>query len=421
MKQIKAEIITIGDEILYGQIVDTNSQWICTHLDELGIKIVRKVTIGDIESHILNSFSAAEKEADLILITGGLGPTNDDLTKPCLAKYFNSKLVMHEEALAQLKGFFDKRGFELNDLNRKQAELPDNCTMIPNPLGTAAGMWFEKGGKVFISMPGVPHEMKNMMLEELLPRVREFFKPEEIIHKLIKTAGIGESWLAEKIEDWEKTLPEHIKLAYLPSPGIVKLRLTGSGKSAEVLENEIDAEIERLKPYAGKYIFGYNKDTLEEAIGEILKSRNQTLAVAESCTGGFLSHQITSIPGSSDYFKGGIIAYSNEIKVSQLGVLRDTIQKYGAVSEETVAEMANRVREKYNADIGIATSGIAGPGGGTPEKPVGTVWIAYADGEETHTRKLQLVQDRLVNIRYSTVGAATLAWKSLKQKIENGV
>ena len=421
MKPINAEILTIGDEILYGQIVDTNSQWICSKLDELGIKIVRKVTVGDIESHILESFASAEKEADLVLITGGLGPTNDDLTKPCLAKYFDSEIVMNEEALAQLKVFFDKRGFELNELNRKQAELPEKCTMIPNPMGTATGMWFEKNGKVFVSMPGVPHEMKNMMKSEILPRVKEYFNPDTIVHKLVKTCGIGESWLAEKIEDWENSLPEHIKLAYLPSPGIVKLRLTATGDDADRLKRDIDLEIDRLKPFAGKYIFGYDKDTLEESIGRILKSRGQTMAVAESCTGGFLAHQITSIPGSSEYFKGGIVAYSNEVKISQLGVNAETIEQHGAVSEQTVAEMANRVREKYNTDIGIATSGIAGPGGGTPEKPVGTVWIAYADGEETKTRKLQLVKERLVNIRYSTVGAATLVWKSLKQKIENGV
>jgi len=416
MKHINAQVITIGDEILYGQINDTNSQWICSHLDELGIKIVRKVTVGDIESHILESLASAEKKADLILITGGLGPTNDDLTKPCLAKYFDSEMVMNEKALEQLKAFFDQRGFELNELNRKQAELPDKCEMISNDMGTAPGMWFEKNGKVFISMPGVPHEMKNMMDNSILPKIKKYFDPPQIIHKVIKTAGIGESWLAEKIKEWENSLPGHIKLAYLPSPGIVKLRLTATGKERTAMQNDINDEITRLKSYAGKYIFGYDDETLEEAIGKILKSKNESLAVAESCTGGFFAHQITSIPGSSDYFKGGIIAYSDDVKITQLGIKPETLEKFGAVSEETVCEMANRVREKYGADIGVATTGVAGPGGGTPEKPIGTVWIAYADGKETKARKLQLVKERLVNIRYSAVGAATLTWKSLKQK-----
>ncbi len=413
MKPILAELLTIGDEILYGQIVDTNSQWMSVELDKVGIKVVRKTSIGDTESEILTALAEAEKRADIILITGGLGPTSDDLTKPCLAKYFNCELKMHDEALAEVSEFFKSRGRELTEVNRQQAALPVCCTKITNAIGTAPGMWFDKNGKVFMSMPGVPHEMKLMMRERVIPKLLKTFTLPTIIHKVIRTCGIGESFLAEKISAWEKSLPPHIKLAYLPSLGEVKLRLTGFGEDAAKLKKEIDELVEKIQPIAGEYIFGYDEETLEEAIGKLLRQKKLTISVAESCTGGYLSHMITSVPGSSEYFIGSMIPYAYEIKMRQLGVKPETLEKYGAVSEPTINEMANVVRARFSTDIGVATSGIAGPGGATPDKPVGTVWIAYSDKHQTVTKKLQLSKDRAINIRMASVLVLNLIRLSL--------
>lgn len=408
MKVILAELLTIGDEILYGQIVDTNAQWMSVELTNAGIQVIRKTSVGDQEEEILTAFAEAEKRADIILITGGLGPTSDDLTKPCLAKYFNCDIKLHEEALAEVTEFFKSRGRELTDINRKQAELPVCCEKITNVMGTAPGMWFEHNGKVFVSMPGVPHEMKRMMTDTIIPKLRKAYQTPSIHHKMIRTVGIGESFLAEKIAAWEGALPKHIRLAYLPSLGEVKLRLTAIGKDLATLQQETDVLTEKLKPLAGEYIFGYDDDPLEVVIGKALRKKKLTLAVAESCTGGYLSHLITSIPGSSDYFLGSIVPYAYDIKMRQLGVKPETLEQYGAVSEPTIIEMANLVRAKFNTDIGVATSGIAGPGGATPDKPVGTVWIAYSDQYQTITKKLQLSKDRMVNIRMSSVAALNL-------------
>ncbi len=413
MKTILAELLTIGDEILYGQIVDTNSQWMSVELAKVGIKVVRKTSIGDTESEILGALTEAEKRADIILITGGLGPTSDDLTKPCLAKYFNCELKMHDEALAEVTEFFTSRGRELTEVNRQQAALPVCCTKITNAIGTAPGMWFERNGKVFMSMPGVPHEMKLMMKERVIPKLLQTYTLPTIVHKVIRTCGIGESFLADKISAWEKSLPSHIKLAYLPSLGEVKLRLTGFGDDANALRNEIEALSQKLIPIVGEYIFGYDEESLEEAIGRLLRSKKMTLAIAESCTGGYLSHMITSVPGSSEYFIGSMIPYAYEIKMRQLGVKPETLEKYGAVSEPTISEMANVVRARFNTDIGVATSGIAGPGGATPDKPVGTVWIAYSDKYQTVTKKLQLSKDRAINIRMASVLVLNLIRLSL--------
>ena len=408
MKPILAELLTIGDEILYGQIVDTNSQWMSVELDKVGIKVIRKTSIGDQESEILTAFAEAEKRADVILITGGLGPTSDDITKPCLAKYFKCELKIHEEALAEVTEFFVSRGRELTETNRQQAALPGCCTKITNPIGTAPGMWFEKNGKVFMSMPGVPHEMKRMMKERVIPKLLQTYKMPAIVHKIIRTVGVGESFLADKISLWEQSLPKHIRLAYLPSLGEVKLRLTGFGDSVEKLEPEINSLIEKLKPLAGEYIYAYGDETLEVAIGKMLRAKKLTLSIAESCTGGYVSHLITSVPGCSDYFLGSMIPYSYEIKMRQLGVKPETLEKYGAVSEPTISEMASVVRARFNTDIGVATSGIAGPGGATPDKPVGTVWIAYSDKYQTVTRKLQLSKDRGINIQLASAAVLNL-------------
>lgn len=416
MKPILAELLTIGDEILYGQIVDTNSQWMSVELDKVGIKVIRKTSVGDVEEEILTAFAEAERRADIVLITGGLGPTSDDLTKPLLAKYFNCEMKLHAEALEEVTAFFKSRGRELTETNKQQAMLPVCCTKITNAIGTAPGMWFEKNGKVFMSMPGVPHEMKRMMKEQVISRLKEKFKPPVIVHKIIRTIGIGESIIADKIVAWEKALPSHIKLAYLPGIGEVKLRLTGMGNEEDVLKRDIESQSEKVFPLIREYVYSFNDESIQEAVGRMLRERNMTLSVAESCTGGYLSHLITSIPGSSDYFLGSMVPYDYQIKMRQLGVKPEILEQYGAVSEPTIIEMANIVRAKFNTDIGVATSGIAGPGGATPEKPVGLVWIAYSDKHHTVTRKLQLSTDRMLNIQAASIALLNLIRLSLPKQ-----
>lgn len=414
MKAVTAEILTIGDEILYGQIVDTNSQWMAAALSEAGIKVIHKTTVGDGEREILTAFAEAERRADILLITGGLGPTSDDLTKPCLAKYFDCEMRIHEEALAEVTEFFISRGRALTEVNRLQASLPVCCEKITNRMGTAPGMWFERNGKVFVSMPGVPQEMKTMMSEIIIPKLRRSFEPPAIIHAVIRTVGIGESFLAEKIAVWEKELPTHLKLAYLPGYGEVKLRLTTIGSNEEALRKEIEFQIEKLTPHAGDYIYGIGSEPLEVVVGESLRQRGLTISLAESCTGGYLAHLITSVAGSSDYFTGGVVAYSNDVKIRDLDVSANTLEIHGAVSEAVIREMAEGVRARMNTDIGVATSGIAGPGGGTPEKPVGTVWVAYADKHQTVARKLQLSKDRLINIKLTSTHALNMIRLGIK-------
>ena len=405
---ITAELLTIGDELLYGQILDTNSQWMSVALADAGIKVLYKTTVGDQSDHILKAFADAEKRVDILLITGGLGPTSDDLTKPCLAKYFDCKLKIHEEALTEVTEFFRSRGRELTEVNRQQAALPECCQKITNKVGTAPGMWFERNGKVFVSMPGVPHEMKLMMSELIIPKLKLTFTTPTILHKVIRTIGLGESFLAERISDWEKALPPYIKLAYLPGLGEVKLRLTGIGNSLDSLRDEIENLTVNLNALIGEYIYGYGDEPLEAALGKMLLKKKLTLSIAESCTGGYLSHLITSVPGSSMYFQGSMIPYAYEIKIAQLGVNTETLNQFGAVSEETIREMATLVRLKFKTEIGVATSGIAGPGGATPEKPVGTVWIACADEHRVVSKKLQLTKDRMLNIRYASMAALNL-------------
>lgn len=421
MRIITAELLTIGDELLYGQIVDTNAQWMGAALSEAGIRVVRKTTVGDIESEIMSAFTEAESRVDIVLITGGLGPTNDDLTKPCLARYFGCGLAIHEEALAEVTAFFKSRGRELTEINRQQAALPACCQKITNAVGTAPGMWFERNGKVFMSMPGVPHEMKKMMTELVIPKLKKTFDTPVINHKVIRTIGIGESFLAEKIKDWEDSLPPHVKLAYLPSLGEVKLRLTSHGNSSEELKAEAEELTAKLQTRVGQFIYGYGDDPIEVVIGRTLTEKGLTLSVAESCTGGYLSHMITSVPGSSAYFLGSIVPYAYDIKMRELGVRPETLEKFGAVSEETITEMANLVRSRFNTSIGVATSGIAGPGGATPEKPVGTVWIAFSDKSKVVARKLQLSTDRALNIRMASVAVLNLIRQHIGSQSESGV
>lgn len=418
MKAVYAEIITVGDEILYGQIVDTNSAWMGTELTKIGIRVKQITSVSDEASHIVQALDDARSRAEIILITGGLGPTKDDLTKNVLADYFHTELKLDEQSLADVTELFKSRGYALTELNRQQAFLPASCTPVRNVLGTAPGMWFEDEGKVFVSMPGVPFEMKRMMEDTVLPQLKAYFKTPHIIHKVIQTVGIPESMLAEKLEDWETSLSPHIRLAYLPHLGGVRLRLTGTGDNAELLETELETEVSKLSALVPKHIFAYGEVPLEEALGSLLKERGLTIAAAESCTGGYLAHRITSVPGSSAYFMGSVVAYDNSVKMQLLGVKSETLQQHGAVSEATVLEMAQNVRQKLNTDIGVATSGIAGPDGGTAEKPVGTIWIAYADQHGAKAKLLQYNKNRQLNIEYTALAVLNLVRQSLNIAVE---
>lgn len=389
-----AEIITIGDELLIGQVIDTNSAWMGQKLNETGIKIKQKTSVADEEDHIVAALNEAKKRADVILITGGLGPTKDDLTKYTLCKYFKSNLRFDEDVFLDIEKIFKARGREVTASNRKQAEVPEKCTVIHNSKGTAPGMWFEKDGKIYISMPGVPFEMKAMMEKDVLPKLKERFNTSVILHKTILTQGIGESFLSDMIEEWENNLPKNIKLAYLPTPGQVRLRLSASGENEMEVRKQVEEEEKKLQALAGEYIYGYENDTLESLIGKLLKEKKQTLSIAESCTGGYIAHRITTVPGSSAYFFGSVVAYSYEMKEKFLDVDPGLLNTKGAVSEEVVIQMAENIKSKFKTDYSIAVSGIAGPDGGTPEKPVGTVWVAIAAPSKTITRKLQLGDNR---------------------------
>ncbi len=415
-KVVRAEIIAIGDELLYGQIVDTNSHWISQQLDLMGVKVVRKTTVGDDRKDILAAFASADSRADLVLITGGLGPTRDDLTKPLLAEYFNCPIVEVPEAVAAISEYFLRRGREMTPLNVLQGHLPSCCTYVPNEVGTAPGMWFEENGTYWMSMPGVPHEMKKLMQDFVLPKLPEIFTLPVIAHRVIKTVGIGESWLADLIQDWENALPNNIRLAYLPSLGHVKLRLTGFGTSKEEIAEAIQHQIDLVLPKIDKYVYGYDSETLETAIAKLLTAEKKTIALAESCSGGYISHLITSVAGSSTYFQGAVVPYHNEFKSKIIGVKAETLAKHGAVSEETVMEMAAGVRSQFHSDFGLSSSGIAGPDGGSEEKPVGTVWIACAFGDQVETKKLQLTQDRMLNIQLTGVAVLNMLRICISQK-----
>jgi nicotinamide-nucleotide amidase len=416
---MNAEIITIGDEILIGQIVDTNSAWIGTQLNFAGIKVKQISSVSDDREHILKALKEAENRADLILITGGLGPTKDDITKKTLAEYFRVGMVQHVETENMIRDFFAKRGKALTELNKKQAEVPENCEVILNHNGTAPGMWFNVRNKIFVSMPGVPFEMKALMENSVIPKIKNEFSLPAIYHKTLLTNGIGESFLAEKIEDWENSLAaDNLKLAYLPSPGMVRLRLSTMGQNSDELKSKIESAFERLLPKIKEYFFGYEEygkepDSLEKIVAELLLKNNKTIALAESCTGGYISHLITSIAGSSAFYRGGIIPYHNAHKNELLGVDNSMFEKHGAVSEQCVLAMAKGVRVKFNSDFAIAVSGIAGPSGGTDEKPVGLVWIAVATPTEIFAEKFQFGTDRNRNIRMTALAALNKLRKCL--------
>lgn len=410
---MQVEIITIGDELLIGQVVDTNSAWMGEQLNLIGLRVVQITSISDQREHILKALEEAAGRAEVILITGGLGPTSDDITKPTLSEYFNSPMVFHPEVLKEVERIFASRGFKVTEVNRKQAEVPACATVMPNHNGTAPGMWFEKDGHIYVSMPGVPFEMKGIMTDYILPRLKTLFTKQAIYHKTILTQGLGESLLAAKIEKWEKDLPINIKLAYLPQPGMVRLRLTCMGTDHESVKSLVENEAQKLIPLIGEQIYGYNDDKLEMIIGQLLTKKGATLSTAESCTGGYLSHLITSVPGSSEYYHGSIVAYHNNIKQTLLGVSDTDLKAYGAVSREVVIAMAEGARNRLGTDYALSTSGVAGPDGGTTEKPVGTVWIAVASPTGTETKLLNLGIDRLRTIQMASVNALNMLRKEL--------
>jgi nicotinamide-nucleotide amidase len=405
-RKINASIITIGDELLIGQTIDTNSAWMGQQLNKAGVWVKRRVAVGDVWDEIWNALEEESSKSDIIFITGGLGPTADDITKPLLCKYFRGKMKVDEDALANVKWIFEKYlNRPMLDINLKQAEVPDVCTVIQNKRGTAPGMWFEKDGKIFISMPGVPNEMKGMMSDYVLPRLPSIFQLPAVVHRTLLTAGIGESFLAERIKDFETALPPHIKLAYLPNYGLVRLRLTATGEDEATITTEVDELFTELQQKLPDVMVANEDVTLEDAIGNLLKQKGKTLATAESCTGGYISHLLTSIAGSSAYFMGGIVSYANEIKENILQVKKETMVSAGAVSEETVKEMVAGALDVMKSDYAIAVSGIMGPGGGSEEKPVGTVWISVGNAEVITAKKFHFRFNRERNIEMTAMNA----------------
>jgi len=402
------EIMTIGDELLYGQVIDTNSAFMGQELGKLGLRVRQITSVSDRADEIVAALDQARQRAQVVLMTGGLGPTKDDLTKHVLARYFNSELVLHAPTLEHVEGIFRRFNRPMLEVNRQQAMVPAACQVLFNEVGTAPGMWFEDQGTVFVSMPGVPHEMKYLMTHEVLPRLQQHFQTPAIEHVVVQTVGLGESFLAQQIEQWEAALPPNVKLAYLPYLGGVRLRLTGHDDGLPNLRTRMEALLPALRELLGEHIFAIGEIKLEETVGQLLQERGLTVGTAESCTGGLLAHRLTSIPGSSRYFQGSVIAYSNDIKMRELGVKPETLAAHGAVSEATVAEMAEGLRRQLGVDVALATSGIAGPDGGTPDKPVGTICIAYADAHRTVTRQISFNRGRQLNVEYTTTMALNM-------------
>jgi nicotinamide-nucleotide amidase len=411
-----AEIITIGDEILIGQIVDTNSAWMAERLNEQGIRIKQISSVSDDRQHILTALAEAAQRADVIFITGGLGPTKDDITKLTLAEYFNVKLVLNEDALNNVLNIFKRYNRPLLDVNRKQAEVPENCEIILNNNGTAPGMWFNVADKIYVSMPGVPFEMKYMMEEQVIPKLKTVLKLPVIIHQTILTVGEGESFLAEKIADIENELPQNIKLAYLPKMGQVRLRLSAYGEDEAAIKQTINEFAARIVERVGHNVVAQDDIPLEKVILNYMADKGLTLSAAESCTGGYISHLLTQHAGSSKVFLGSAVTYSNQLKQSVLGVKNETLAQFGAVSEETVREMAEGALQNFKSDYAMAVTGIAGPDGGSEDKPVGTVWIAAAGKGKTIAKKFTFGNRRLQNIERSAVAAFFMLINLMKEK-----
>ncbi len=426
MKSVNASIITIGDELLIGQTIDTNSAFIAQELNKIGIWVLHRVAIGDVWDEIWNALDEERRRSEVIIITGGLGPTADDITKPLLCKYFGGKLVLNEKVLDHVKYLFEKvyrRPGALLEMNRKQAEVPDVCEVLFNKRGTAPGMLFRSHShisgidatrdrdSVFISLPGVPSEMKGLMTEEVIPRLKKSFELPAIVHKTFFTAGRGESAIADHIKDWEASLPSNIRLAYLPGFGMVKLRMTIRGDKKEDLEKQLAPYSEKLEGLIKDILVAEEDIPIQVVIGRILKEKNKTMATAESCTGGYIAHLITTVPGSSKYYKGTVVSYANEVKENMLGVKHETLISAGAVSEDTVLQMVKGVIGKLDVDYAVATSGIMGPDGGSEEKPVGTVWIAVGNKQRSEAKQFSFRFERERNIEQTAIAALDMLRK----------
>ncbi len=407
---MKAEIITIGDELLIGQVVDTNSAWIGQQLNLIGAKVFQITSVSDDREHILQTLTEAAQRVQVVLITGGLGPTKDDITKKTLCEYFGVNTRFDSGAYEDVERLFALRGREVTDINRLQAEVPANSTVLRNKVGTAPGMWFEENGVVYVSMPGVPYEMKYLMEHEVLPRLQQRFSMPHILHRTLLTQGIGESFLSDKLEDFEARLPEPFKLAYLPSPGMVRLRLSAAGDE-KIISQEMDRLVNDLSNEVGEFLYGYDNDTIQELIGKALLEKGWTVSTAESCSGGFTAHLITSVPGSSAYYIGSTVTYSNESKMKILGVPEAMLIEHGAVSEAVVIHMADAVKMLYGTECSISISGVAGPSGGTEEKPVGTVWIGLSVPGKTIAKKVRLGDNRLRTIEVASNTALNMLRK----------
>ncbi len=407
----QASIITIGDELLIGQVIDTNSAWMAQELNKWGIRVVRRLAVGDIWEEIWAALDQEQQYADIILITGGLGPTSDDITKPLLCSYFGGRMIVNEDAKQNVIDIFKRLDRPIIDRNLKQAEVPDVCTVLLNKRGTAPGMWFSKNEKIYVSLPGVPHEMKGLMTEEVIPGLLKQFKFPAIIHRTLLTAGVGESFLAELIKDFEATLPRHIKLAYLPNYGMVRLRLTATGLNKTETEAEVQQVFEQLQQVVAPYLVTNTDEPMQNVVGNILTAKGKTMCTAESCTGGYIAHLLTSIVGSSKFYDGSVVSYSYEAKEDLLQVDKNILETRGAVSEEVVLQMAHGALKHLKSDYVIAVSGIMGPDGGTTDKPVGTVWVAVGNTESLQAQKLHFRFDRARNIQLTATTALNLLRK----------
>ena len=411
---MKATIITIGDEILIGQILDTNSRYISRALNAHGIVVAERTSIGDNRTRIIETLDRALAQSEVVIITGGLGPTKDDITKHTLCDYFGSTLRYDECEAEHIRTMLERRNIAFNELNRGQAMVPECCTVLHNAHGTAPGMWFEREGRVVISLPGVPFEMQHLLDEEVMPRLCEQFELREIVHRTMITFGIAESILAERIEAWEDALPDYIHLAYLPSPNIVRLRLSAYEVEGKEVRQEIDNRFEELRSIIPDNIAGFEEATVEELVHNILIKRKLTLAVAESCTGGVIASKFTAQAGASAYFMCGIVSYSNDSKCNVLGVKYNHLERFGAVSQVVAEEMAESARYISGADFAISTTGIAGPTGGTKEKPVGTVWIGIATPTKCYAVCKNCGTDRSQIVSRATAYAIQMLYDELK-------
>ena len=414
MSEIIIKNISIGDELLIGQVINTNAAWLGAQLSEAGFQLDSTLTIGDSEKAIMDALESC-MDADLVLVTGGLGPTADDITKPTVCKFFGTELEFCQTAYDNVVSIFKRRGFQMSERNRGQAYLPKSCQYIPNTYGTAPCMWLEKEGVVFAFMPGVPFEMKGIFNDELLPRIKERFHAVPYAKRVIMTTGIGESFLADMIKEWEDALPDFLSLAYLPQYGMVRLRLSGRHENAEFLHSTLDNEVEKLTKLISNYIFAMDDLPIQRVVFDLLIEKGKTFASAESCTGGNIAHVITLIPGSSEVFKGAAITYATPMKTKVLDVPAETIDEYGVVSQQVVENMAIGVRNLMEADFGVATTGIAGPSGGTEETPVGTVWIGVASAKGVVSKCFNFGKDRENVINRATI----MAYEMLRQQIND--